>query len=67
MLKAAEKIIAAEGNRDELDFAVDVKMRSLETPGEIKAFAEELKKSDHEKQAARCKAICCRSACAKPS
>jgi thiol-disulfide isomerase/thioredoxin len=51
MLKAAEKIIAAEKNRDELDFAVDVKMRSLDTPDGIKAFREELEKAGHGKQA----------------
>ena len=50
MLKAAEKIITAKENKDELDFAVDVKMRSLDTPGEIKDFAEELKKAGREKQ-----------------
>jgi len=50
MLKAADKMLAAEGNDDDLDFAANVKMRSLDKPEDIAAFSDALTKAGHEKQ-----------------
>lgn len=51
MLKAAEIMLSAGPNDEDLDFAVEVKLLSLDKPEDIKAFGEELKKAGHEKQA----------------
>ncbi len=53
MLQAAEKILAANPQDKELDIAVDVKIHFLDKPENVSAFAEELKKAGHEKQARR--------------
>ena len=50
MLQAADKILAAQSGDKDLDFAVDVKMRLLDTTKDIAAFSETLKKAGHEKQ-----------------
>jgi thiol-disulfide isomerase/thioredoxin len=51
MLKAAEKMLSGAVYDNELDFAVEVKMLSLDKHEDIRAFGEELKKSGREKQA----------------
>jgi hypothetical protein len=50
MLKAAEKMLTLKLTDDELNFAVEVKMRSLGTPKDITAFSEALKKQGRKKQ-----------------
>jgi len=48
ILKAAEKILAAKGNEEEIEFAVQAKMNMLQNEKQLAAFAEELKKGGHE-------------------
>ena len=51
VLKAAEKILAAKPNAEEMEFAVQAKMNMLEKPNQIADFAAELKKGGHAKLA----------------
>jgi peroxiredoxin len=53
ILDAAEKILAAKPNQQELELAVDAKMNMLEKPEQFVAFIDELKKGGHEKLARR--------------
>jgi len=48
IVKAAEKILAAKGNEEEIEFAVQAKMNMLQNEKQLAAFAEELKKGGHE-------------------
>lgn len=51
ILEAAEKILAAKPNDEEMEFAVQAKMNMLEKPEQFNAFIDELKKNNHEKLA----------------
>lgn len=51
ILKAAEKILAAKPDEQEMDFAVEAKMNMLENPEQLADFVAELKKDGHEKSA----------------
>ena len=51
ILRAAEKILAAKPNNEEMEFAVQAKMNMLEKPEQLSAFIDELKKGNHEKLA----------------
>ena len=52
MLKAAERILAAKPNDEQLMFAAQVKAAVLQDPQELAAFEEKLTKAGH-KAAAR--------------
>ena len=59
MLKAAEKMIAGKANDEDLDFAVDVKMRSLDTPEDINGVRRGIeKRGPRQNNRGRCKATC---------
>jgi thiol-disulfide isomerase/thioredoxin len=47
ILKAADKILAAKGNEEEIQFAVQAKMNMLQDERQLAAFAEELQKGGH--------------------
>jgi thiol-disulfide isomerase/thioredoxin len=51
VLKAAEKMLAARTTEEELDFAIDAKLRSLDTSQQIAAFSRQLKAEGRERQA----------------
>ena len=48
ILKAADKILAAKGNAEEMKFAVEVKMNMLQNEKQLASFAEELHNGGHE-------------------
>jgi thiol-disulfide isomerase/thioredoxin len=48
ILKAAEKLLAAKGNAEEMKFAVEAKMNMLQNEQQLAAFAEELHNGGHE-------------------
>jgi thiol-disulfide isomerase/thioredoxin len=50
MQKAADKILAGKPTEEQLDFAVDVKIHTLDKSEDITAFSQALKKEGHEKQ-----------------
>lgn len=51
ILKAADKILAAKPDEQEMSFAVEAKMNMLDNPEQLADFAAELKKNGHEKSA----------------
>ena len=57
-MKAAEKILAAKPNEQEMEFAVQAKMNMLEDEKQLADFAAELKKGGHEKLARQVRGFC---------